>query len=421
VNQQPEADAQKINLKSQAVTIPKTVLQPTGCQVRCREKQDHKLSNCPKYLSLNLGQRWEVVLKRKLCQFCLEADHRCAKCPTEKDFHYTLQREEMQVHYRPTYHKEAVAAAVPLEVAPVQLVVQEVKVQDGPKCVVMFDNGSQATLILNSFAKKAQLKRVGDSSISVRGIGSGMVQPNGMYELSMVKLTGGTVKVKAHGVDHVVGELPNLDLSPAKQAFVSIPEKEIQAPRGVVNLLIGLDHLYLHPVEVERTGNLVLYLSMFGIRTGWIVAGNLKEAARGTVWVGSVRQGHYVPLDFLSAEALGTETMRRCSACKKCKECQFRATVLSFKENAEYEAIVNNLSYSKELKRWTASYPFIEDPSVLADNKGQALACMKSLENRLKKQNRIDQFNKLFQEIVDRGVFKELSKEEMDAWEGPVN
>jgi hypothetical protein len=148
------------------------------------------------------------------------------------------------------------------------------------------------------FCQKAQLKRVGDSSISVRGIGSGMVQPNGMYEVSMVKLTGGTVKVKAHGVDHVVGELPSLDLSPAKQAFVSIPEKEIQAPRGVVDLLIGLDHLYLHPVEVERTGNLVLYLSMFGIRTGWIVAGNLKEAARGTVWVGSIRQGHYVPWIF---------------------------------------------------------------------------------------------------------------------------
>jgi hypothetical protein len=82
VNQQQEADVQKLNLKSQAVTIPKTVLQPTGCQVRCREKQDHKLSNCPKYLSLNLGQRWEVFLKRKLCQFCLEADHRCAQCPT---------------------------------------------------------------------------------------------------------------------------------------------------------------------------------------------------------------------------------------------------------------------------------------------------------------------------------------------------
>jgi hypothetical protein len=47
--------------------------------------------------------------------------------------------------------------------------------------------------------------------------------------------------------------------------------------------------------------------------------------------------------------------------------------VLTFMENAEFEAIVNNSSYSQELKRWTASYPFIEDPNVLVDNKGQAL------------------------------------------------
>jgi hypothetical protein len=89
----------------------------------------------------------------------------------------------------------------------------------------------------------------------------------------------------------------------------------------------------------------------------------------------------------------------------KCKECQFRASVLSFKENAEYEAIVNNLSYSKELKKWTASYPFIEDPSVLQDNKGQALACMRSLEARLKKQGRIEQFNQVFQEIQSARKF----------------
>jgi hypothetical protein len=95
--------------------------------------------------------------------------------------------------------------------------------------------------------------------------------------------------------------------------------------------------------------------------------------------------------------------------------------VLSFKENAEYEAILNNLTYSPEDKRWTAAYPFIENPGVLTDNKGQALACMKSLEKRLKKQRRLEEFNAVFQETVDRGVFRELTKEEMDNWQGPVN
>jgi hypothetical protein len=63
------------------------------CQVRCREKTNHSLADCPKYLFLDLGHRWEVVLKRKLCQFCLDSGHRRSQCPSETDFHHTLQSE----------------------------------------------------------------------------------------------------------------------------------------------------------------------------------------------------------------------------------------------------------------------------------------------------------------------------------------
>jgi hypothetical protein len=119
------------------------------CQVRHREKTDHSLADCPKYLSLDLGHRWEVVLKRKLCQFCLDSGHRRSQCPSETDFHHTLQRQDT-VHYKPTYVRKKVIAASPLvpaevtmmaEVTPVQLGIQGVKVEGRPDCVVMFDSG----------------------------------------------------------------------------------------------------------------------------------------------------------------------------------------------------------------------------------------------------------------------------------------
>ncbi len=34
---------------------------------------------------------------------------------------------------------------------------------------------------------------------------------------------------------------------------------------------------------------------------------------------------------------------------------------------------------------------------------------------------RTEEFNKQFYETVERGVFKEISREEMKKWEGPVN
>ncbi len=42
-------------------------------------------------------------------------------------------------------------------------------------------------------------------------------------------------------------------------------------------------------------------------------------------------------------------------------------------------------------------------------------------EKRLAKQGRTEEFNTEFYKTVERGVFKEITKEEMAAWDGPVN
>ena len=83
--------------------------------------------------------------------------------------------------------------------------------------------------------------------------------------------------------------------------------------------------------------------------------------------------------------------------------------------------IRNNLSFDKENQRWTTSYPFITSPTVLQNNYGQAVACMKSLEAKLIKQNQLTEFNEAFKDIVDWCVFKELSPQDMEEWGGPLN
>jgi hypothetical protein len=88
------------------------------------------------------------------------------------------------VDYKPTHVQEVVAAsASPLEteVMPVQLVVQQVQVRGGFDCLAMFDNVSQTTLVLNSYAKEAKMKKVGDSRIRVRGIAPGAVEPSHVF------------------------------------------------------------------------------------------------------------------------------------------------------------------------------------------------------------------------------------------------
>ena len=126
--------------------------------------------------------------------------------------------------------------------------------------------------------------------------------------------------------------------------------------------------------------------------------------------------GHFDPADFLTVKALGTDLPRHYRSCRSCKECQFRTTVLSAKENIEYEVIRNNLTFDKEYQKWTTSYPFITSPKVLQNNYGQAIACMKSLEAKLIKQNRLTEFNEAFKDIVDCSVIKELSPQDIEEW-----
>jgi hypothetical protein len=51
----------------------------------------------------------------------------------------------------------------------------------------------------------------------------------------------------------------------------------------------------------------------------------------------------------------------------------------------------------------------------------QGLSYTERMEERLVKQGRVDKFNSQFKDTVDRGAFRELSKEELREWQGPFN
>jgi hypothetical protein len=87
--------------------------------------------------------------------------------------------------------------------------------------------------------------------------------------------------------------------------------------------------------------------------TGYITGGDmtLPQGQEFTsVRVLSCRTTFFNPPEFIPAEVMGTELPRRCPACRNCKECQFRMDSLTFKENTEYEVILNKLHLDVERK-----------------------------------------------------------------------
>ncbi len=150
--------------------------------------------------------------------------------------------------------------------------------------------------------------------------------------------------------------------------------------------------------------------------------GDGTESGKELLHEGAQLQEHAVqPTKFIPAEAMGTELPRRCPACKNCKECLFRMDSLSFKENTKYEIILGMLRLDKSRKKWVAGYPFKTMVEWLIDNYTQARGCMGRMKARLVRRGRLDEFNWQFQDNVERGVFKALTREESGRYKGPVN
>ena len=95
------------------------------------------------------------------------------------------------------------------------------------------------------------------------------------------------------------------------------------------------------PKEKSLKDKMILYESVIKGCSGFVIAG--RAGCHSYLVFAAATVGHFDLADFLMAEALGTDLPRHCHSCKSCKECQFRTTVLSAKENVEYEVIRNNL------------------------------------------------------------------------------
>ena len=83
--------------------------------------------------------------------------------------------------------------------------------------------------------------------------------------------------------------------------------------------------------------------------------------------------------------------------------------------------IESNISVVLSMKRVTFKYPFINDINLLRDNRRQAIAIAAKLETRLKLKSELLAYNKEIQDFLDRGVLCNLTKHELESWEGPVN
>ena len=196
-----------------------------------------------------------------------------------------------------------------------------------------------------------------------------------------------------------------------------------------------MKHSAIHPKQVQESDGLVLYESKFG--TNWVLGG-AHERLQGTdrldktaatiahAEVNNVRVMFDMYLDsgidFFTSEDFGVKVVPQCEKCKGCKNCTYDVHMMSKEEKHELNIIENNLQLCPIEKKWTTSYPYKVDPSILVDNESQINSLVNSTENRLlKSPENVANYNEAFRDFVSRGVHTLLTEEEMNTYQGPVH
>jgi hypothetical protein len=246
---------------------------------------------------------------------------------------------------------------------------------------------------------------MGRSSLKLSGLGSGpALRVTYRYKVTLTRTDGQIVELVAHGLETIASNLDAIDPRVLRQAFPEVPEVPeggLEGASGRVSLLIGQDNLCLLGTEVRRAGGIALFKSQFG--TGWMASGNAggietllnqsEEDKDGALVLMTQESKNFQTPEFLSAEAMGVDLPRRFSSCKNCKECKFRTSAVSYKEDQEFHVILEGLKFNEERRKWTASYPFFIPPSELKDNYQQVKTYTERMEKRLIKQGRVEEFN----------------------------
>merc|ERR1711867_292140 len=308
-----------------------------------------------------------------------------------------------------------------------------------------YDPGSNVSLVRKQFAKEVGWKgRAVLQSLYMTG-GQVKAWQTKAYHISLVDRKGKVHKVLAYSIDTITAPTGYVDVRPTLKVFPEVNFHDILRPEGNVDLLLGIQDADLHPILANptkhRLGKLRLLTSKFG--SGYLLDGahpKIKEAAYGlnpaakekTRATFIMRKGSKPPkvshrtaritvVNFLECEELGTGQPRHCGTCKSCTRCSVRSQEMTKREADELALIEDNIVVDEATNTVWFHYLLIKDSALLTDNRAQTIAVEASVEKKLKKNGQLAAYNDVMKDYIQRGVFKELSQEEMDNWSKPVN
>ena len=294
-----------------------------------------------------------------------------------------------------------------------------------------FDGGSNRCLIRHDFARENNL-RSQRIKYKLKAVGAQeRVEDTEFYMFEVEDNYGMKTKIWAFGIDEIMPAPEPVDLAPVEHLFPHIPEVAFKMKsKKQVQLLIGNNFLSLHPSGGQgrnSAGNLRALNSNFG--TGWVLTGahpllntSATDLTCQAVTIARVNKCEIIPVlpaTFWQAESMGVLPPKKCGKCLQCSNCSDPGLIHSRQAQEDLEALKKATKLvNGEIH---VQYQFKKDPRSLPNNRNAAVRIAEKLEKRLVAAGHLDYYNQELKKYFDRGAAVQLSQEEIDSWQGPVN
>ena len=272
---------------------------------------------------------------------------------------------------------------------------------------VLFDSGAQFSLIRLETAENLGLKG-NDVSITITKVGGEeeMVKTK-VFKVPITSLhTCKTYSVTAVGMSCTSDDITDIKSKNLLGRF-RLKRSEIHRGKEAIDLLIGIDHTFMHVGETRQAGCMIARNSPLG----WVVFGSPPGETSGKYKVFNIKFATPVDLtDFWTTESMGVDV----------KSCSCEPDELSQIEREE--KMIIEKSCQKVGNQWLIPYPWKKDPSQLPDNRAQAIKRLESTECRLMKHpEQAEAYNQQMKEMTDNNFSRRLTDEELNDYKGPIH
>ena len=278
----------------------------------------HKAESCTKIKELSAEERLDFAKEKRLCFSCLEGSHVSRNCQQKRECgigdckrkHHPLLHGEANVRATTTKTPRSGVAFGIVEVSVVGAGGNQVKGN------LLFDDGSDTTLVSEAFVRKLGL-RGKKTTLNISGVGGKEKKRTSSQVTLRVKTPEGNadhVNLTAWSLPKICQPVETVPWPEIKTKWKHLENVNLKAVGGEIDILLGVDHAdLLVPLDVKmgEPREPVAKRTTFG----WMAAGPIGNPRRD-IHSHHVARAESEPLDvafkqFWDSESFGTKTTNK--------------------------------------------------------------------------------------------------------------